>query len=288
MDPFILGLSSAALGAGANLSARLLMRRVAPRNYIPVNFMLMALMMLPGVPFFWHFAGGWSTLAILVGTVVLDTLGNFLYFRAFEINNAATASALLSLSPLFTLLLSGLAAFSAAPTWTDILAVLLIVAGIIILQREMAAGDTVSSPLQSARNGRLLAPLGAALIFGATILPIKYLLGHQLINPYTFYFLRGPMIALLAQLFFRPDYRWLTRSNLPLTIGRAAIVLAQWLLLLYALQNGNAATVKAISDASPLFVLLFGGLFLREKITRRKAAGVIGIVAGLILIVIFG
>lgn len=288
MVPFILGLASAALGAGANLSARSLMRRVAPRDYIPVNFMLMAAMMLPGVPFFWHLQGGWLTLAILAGTVLLDTLGNFLYFRAFEINNAATASALLSLSPLFTLLLSGLAAFNGAPTWTDILAVLLIVAGIIGLQREMAAGDAAADPALSGHFVRLLAPLGAALIFGATILPIKYLLSDHRINPYTFYFLRGPMIALLAQLFFKPDYRWLTRSTLPLTIGRAAIVLAQWLLLLYALQGGNPAAVKAVSDASPLFVLLFGGLFLQEKITRLKAAGVIAIVAGLVLLVILG
>jgi len=288
MIPFILGLSSAALGAGANLSARSLMRRVAPRDYIPVNFMLMAVMMLPGLPFFWHFEGGLLTLAILAGTVLLDTLGNYLYFRAFEINNAATASALLSLSPLFTLLLTGLATFGTALTWTDILAVLCIVAGVVVLQREMAAGDAISTSFQSGRYVRLLAPLGAALIFGATILPIKYLLSDQRINPYTFYFLRGPMIALLAQLFFRPNYRWLTRTTLPLTISRAAVVLAQWLLLLYALQGGNPAAIKAISDASPLFVLLFGGLFLQEKITRLKAAGVIAIVAGLVLLVILG
>ena len=96
------------------------------------------------------------------------------------------------------------------------------------------------------------------------------------------------MIALLAQIFFRPNYRWLTRTTLPLTISRAAVVLAQWLLLLYALQGGNPAAIKAISDASPLFVLLFGGLFLQEKITRLKAAGVIAIVAGLVLLVILG
>lgn len=284
MLPFVLGLSSALLGAAANLAARSLMQRVAPRDYLPVNFLLMALMMLPGLPFFWHFQGGWSTLAILGGTVLLDTLGNYLYFRAFEINSAATASTLLSLSPLFTLLLSGLAAFTPAPGWMEFLAVLLIVAGVVILQREMVAGDAAARPAGDKRLIQLLAPLGAALIFGATILPIKYLLGNRLVNPYTFYFLRGPLIALLAQLFFHSDYRWLTRSTLPLTAGRAAIVLAQWLLLLYALQGGKPATVKAISDASPLFVLLFGSLFLREKITRRKAAGVMGVVIGLALL----
>lgn len=267
--------------------ARSLMRRVSPRDYLPVNFMLMALMMLPGLPFLWHFEGGWLTCLILGGTVVLDTLGNFLYFRAFEINNAATASAILSLSPLFTLLLSGLVAFAPAPGWTDILAVLLIVAGIVILQREMVAGDAATVPTRNQHLLRMLAPLGAALIFGATILPVKYLLSNQLINPYTFYFLRGPLIALLAQLFFRSDYHWLTRSTLPMTAGRAVIVLAQWLLLLYALQGGNPAVVKTVSDSSPLFVLFFGSLFLHEKITRRKATGVISMVIGLALLALF-
>ncbi len=287
MLPFVLGLLSALLGAGANLAARSLMQRIAPRDYLPVNFLLMALMMLPGVPFLWQFKGGWLTVAILGGTVLLDTLGNYLYFRAFEINNAATASALLSLSPLLTLLLSSLVVFTPAPGWMDILAVLLIVAGIMVLQREMAARDATANQVRSTRFVGLLAPLGAALIFGATILPIKYLLSNQFLNPYTFYFLRAPLIALAAQLFFRPDYRWLTRSTLPLTAGRAVIVLAQWLLLLYALQVGNPAAVKAVSDASPLFVLLFAGLFLREKITRRKAAGVFAIVIGLALLVAF-
>jgi drug/metabolite transporter (DMT)-like permease len=288
MISYGLGLLSALLGAGANLMARSLMRKIKPRDYLSVNFGLMALMMLPGLPFLWHFQGGWLTLAILCGTVLLDTLGNFLYFRAFEINNAATASALLSLSPLFTLLLSGLVAFTPTPGWIEFLAVLFIVAGIVILQREMVAGDAAADPARNKHFIRMLAPLGAALIFGATILPVKYLLSNQLLNPYTYYFLRGPLIALLAQLFFHPDYRWLTRSTLPLTVGRAAIVLAQWLLLLYALQGGNPAVVKTVSDSSPLFVLFFGGLFLHEKITRRKAAGVMGMVIGLALLAVFG
>lgn len=286
MVPFVLGLLSALLGAGANLMARSLMRRVPPRDYLPVNFMLMALMMLPGVPFFWQFEGGWLTCLILGGTVLLDILGNFLYFRAFEMNNAATASAILSISPLFTLLLSGLVTVSPAPGWFDILAVVFIVTGVVVLQREMVTGDTGTSPTRNRNLIRMLAPLGAAMIFGATILPVKYLFSNQSINPCTFYFLHSSLTALLAQLFLRPDYRWLTRSTLPLTAGRAAVVLVQWLLLLFALQGGNPAVIKTVSGSSPLFVLFFGSLFLHEKITRRKAAGVIAMVIGLALLAV--
>lgn len=286
MIPFLLGLASALLGAAANLSARSLMRRVSPRDYLAANFALMALMMLPALPFLWQFRGGWPAAAVLGGAVLLDMLGNYLYFRAFELNNAATASALLSLGPLFSLLLSPLVAFAPRLDWRSALAVLVIVAGIVLLQRESGAENAGGHPTTSHRGSRLLAPLGAALIFGATIFPAKYLFNQHLTNPYTYYFLRSLGIAALAQLFFRPDYRWLTRPMLPLTAGRAAIVLAQWLLLLYALQGGNPAAVKAISDASPLFVLLFGGVFLREKINSHKAAGVIAIIAGLTLLAV--
>jgi drug/metabolite transporter (DMT)-like permease len=288
MLPFVLGTSSALLGAAANLSARSLMRRVTPRDYLAVNFALMAAMMLPALPFFWQMQGGWLTLALLGVTVLLDTLGNLLYFRAFELNSAATASALLALGPLFSLLLSPLVAFVPGLDWLGALAVVLIVAGVIILQQERGSEAPAGNPPPLRRRSRLLAPLGAALIFGATIFPAKYLFNQHLTNPYTYYFLRSLGIAALAQLFLKPDYRWLNRSMLPLTIGRAAIVLAQWLLLLYALQGGNPATVKAISDASPLFVLLFGNLFLREKITRRKAAGVMAVVIGLALLAASG
>lgn len=284
--PFLLGLSSAFLGAVSNLTSRSLMRRVRPWDYIPVNFLLMAAMMLPGVPFLWQFEGGWRTLLILGGTVILDTLGNYLYFRAFEINNAATASALLSLSPLFTLLLTGVAALAPMPGWQTALAVLFIVSGIVVLQHEISAGDGVANLKNHGHPAQWLAPLGAALIFGATILPASYLFKQHLTNPYTYYFLRSLLIALLAQVFFRPNYHWLIRTLLPVTLGRAAVVLAQWLLLLYALQGGDPAMVKAVSDVSPLFVLLFGSLFLQEKITHRKAAGVLGIVIGLGLLAV--
>lgn len=260
------------------------MQRVRPWDYIPVNFALMAAFMLPGLPFLWRFEATRLTLAIFGVSVLLDLLGNYLYFRAFEINSAATASALLSLSPLFTLLLSMTAAFVPAPGWQTSAAVVVIVTGIVILQHDKGANEGALTPGDGNRYVRLLAPLGAALIFGATILAANYLFRQGMTNPYTYYFLRSLSIVLLAQFFFRPDYRWLTRSILPVTLGRAVVVLAQWLLLLYALQGGNPAAVKAVSDASPLFVLLFAGVFLQEKITRRKATGVVLIVIGLVLL----
>lgn len=287
MTSLFLGLLSALLGAVANLAARSLMRRVAPRDYIPINFILMALMMLPGLPFLWQFDDGWFTIAILVGTVLLDTLGNYLYFRAFEINQAATASALLSLSPLFTLLLSLVLVFTPAPRWNDAAGVLFIVAGVVVLQREISIENSMITSVNTEHRMSLLAPLGAALIFGATILPANYLFRQQLMNPYTYYFLRGPLIAVFAHFFFHSKYHWLKRSILPATIGRASVVLVQWLLLLYALQGSNPAAVKSVSDSSPLFVLLFGSLFLQEKITRRKAAGVVAIFIGLGLLAVF-
>lgn len=284
MIPILLGLSSATLGAVSNLTARALMQRIRPWDYIPVNFTLMAIFMLPGLPFLWRFEATRATLAIFGASVLLDLLGNYLYFRAFEINSAATASGLLSLSPLFTLLLSMTAAFVPAPGWQTSAAVGIIVAGIVILQHDKGADNGRLTPGDGSRYMRLLAPLGAALIFGVTVLAATYLFKQGLTNPYTYYFLRSLSIALLVQFFFRPDYRWLTRSILPVMLGRSTVVLAQWLLLLYALQGSNPAAVKAVSDASPLFVLLFANVFLQEKITRRKAAGVIFIVMGLALL----
>ena len=82
----------------------------------------------------------------------------------------------------------------------------------------------------------------------------------------------------------RPDLKWVTSKRIFLISGRAIIVIGQWLFLLYALQIGNPALVKTVSDTSPLFVILIVFLLGKEKITVPKIIGSIAVMIGLVLI----
>ena len=51
---FGLSIFSAISGAVANISARRNVREIRARDMVSVNFLLMTLMLLPGMPWLWH------------------------------------------------------------------------------------------------------------------------------------------------------------------------------------------------------------------------------------------
>ena len=90
-------------------------------------------------------------------------------------------------------------------------------------------------------------------------------------------------MALLTGVVLRPKLGWLSRLRVVKLGGRLAFVIAQWLLLLAALQRGNPAVVKTLADTSPLFVVPLAGAVLGEKVGLRQALGATLTVAGMVL-----
>ena len=280
----LLGLLSSFFGALTNLLARQVMRFTSTRNYITLNFVLLTLMLLPFAPFFFQVRWSWQTFGLLALVALLDGAANYLYFLSFEISDAVTASSLLSLSPFFTLLLLPLAGpAQGALTARSVLGVVVIVAGIFTLNRAMqSAAPEGQRPAWQLK--KLLAPTGASFFFGASVYLIKYLFSQGLTNPYSYYLLRAAMISLMMLVLIRPDLKWVSRPALGLVTGRLALVITQWMLLLYALDYGNPAVVKAVGDTSPLFVVAISAAFLKERVTRSKLLGVACILIGLVLL----
>lgn len=278
-----LGILSAVFGAAANLSARRILTFTTTRNYIALNFGLMFLLLTPLVPFLFALPPSLPAVGLLLTAALIDAAANYLYFKAFEINDASTASALLALSPFFTLLLLPLFDLvHAAIRPGQVVGVLVIVAGVIVFSRAMPAAESRTAAYN--RIARVGFPLLAALLFGANVYLVKILFDQAWSNPFTYYYLRAPFIAAIMLLTLRPRHDWLTRPRLRLAAGRSVLVIAQWLLLLYALQLGNPAVVKAASDASPLFVVLFAGALLNEPANRQQALAAALLVAGLVLL----
>lgn len=281
----IIGLASALFGALSNVLAKFVMNFSNARDYIAVNFSIIFLLLIPFTPFFFSLQLSFSAVLLVMLASLIDGVANYFYFKSFEINDSVTASIFLSLSPLFTLLLLPLIDLEQNHfAYVDALGVLMIVFGIIVLNWDLQRGRQARS---SDKNFKaLIVPILASFLFGANIYLIKYILNQDIANPFTYYFVRAFIIVVMMVSILRPKIHWTTPKRLGIAAGRSSLVIIQWMFLLYALELGNPAMVKAVSDSSPLFVIGFVVIFLKEKITSLKVVGAMIVVAGLILLTI--
>lgn len=287
--PLLLGLTSALAAAIANVAAKVVLNLATTRDYLSLNFALLFVLLLPAAPFFFQLSPTLPAITALVAASVIDGAANYFYFRAFELTEAGTASALLSTSPLFTLLLAPLVSRwlpTQVTVWNG-LGVVITVAGIAALNLELrrSQGAVGCRPPRPPWQ-RAVFPLLTALLFGANVYLVKVILNQGYANPFTYYFVRAPIIALLTALLLRPRLGWITPRALGLMTGRAVFVIAKWLTFLVAVELGNPVIVNAVSEVTPLFVLLLALLFLKETLTRPKVGGAVLIVGGLALLAI--
>lgn len=281
MDANWMAVISAGSGGAAILLARRMMRIAPTRDLISFNFGLIFIMLLPAAPFFWQVEFSWRALVVFLLAVLLDAMGNIFYFMAFERVPAVTASAAMALSPLAALALQPLLEPGFRLSWLNIGGIGLVVTGLVLLARNGSNGAEAvkMTPIH------LVYPLLAALLFGVNVFPVRTLMANEWTNPYTYYLLRALLVALLTVLVLRPKLGWLNRLRVVKIGGRLVFVIAQWLLLLAALERGNPAVVKTLADTSPLFVLGLAGVLLGEKVGWRQGLGAALTVAGMVLAV---
>ena len=280
MDANWVAILSAGAGGIAALLARRMMRLAPTRDMISVNFGLIFLMLLPVAPFFWYFKFSWLAVVLFLLATLIDVAANIFYYLTFEKLPAVTASAVMALSPLAALALQPWLTSGFRLSLVNVLGIILVVGGLILLARGGPNGKGVE-----VKTRHLAYPLLAALLFGVNVFPVRMLIANQWTNPYSFYLLRALLIAALTGLVLRPQLGWLNGLRAVKIGGRLLFVIAQWLLLLTALEKGSPAVVKTLADTSPLFVLALSGAVLGEKVSKWQALGALLTVAGMALAV---
>lgn len=63
---------------------------------------------------------------------------------------------------------------------------------------------------------------------------------------------------------------------------------ASWLCYYYAIQNGTVSVVVPIDKMSILVTVVFSYMFLKEKISKKAAAGLVLMLAGTVLMAMIG
>ncbi|MEK7084753.1 MAG: EamA family transporter, partial [Patescibacteria group bacterium] len=82
--------------------------------------------------------------------------------------------------------------------------------------------------------------------------------------------------------FFHFPIRSITNSQYRRIFFRGLFVIFQWILLYWALTQGNSGTVITLGNITPVFVFFLSIMFLKERPTIKKLA-----TAGLVLILSF-
>jgi len=263
---------SAFFAAIANLLARTILKDLKTRDILAINFFTMGAVLLILSPFFYEFTPSTLNIGLLILISLIDTAANYFYFQTFEKTTASIASPLLSLAPGFTFVFSWVLLNEIAEPRSLILCLIILVL-VIFFSANL-------SDFRQFKKVTLWPALLSSLLFGLSAIPSKYLLDSaQAINAPTLYMFRACFIALFAVLFFKFTIQHISIRQYRTIFFRGLFVIAQWVLLYWALSQGSAGVTLTLGNITPIFVFILSVIFLREKPTLKKL-----IAAGLILV----
>ncbi|GJD97345.1 hypothetical protein OCOJLMKI_4574 [Methylobacterium iners] len=219
---------------------------------MPLNFLLMTCILTAASPIFFRFELSLHLVILIFVMAVLDTAGNYFYFKTFESTDATTAIPLLSLAPVFafpaTWLLIG-----QAESWGCALVACAITTLIISM-------SCIGNTFDKFRAKTLLPAISSSLLFGISTIPAKMILQSGDINVPTLYLLRAALIAAFAAIIFGRPQLSLKTNQIAMIVGRNLIVILQYLMLYCAFSVGSAPMSLAIASVSPVFVVLLSVL----------------------------
>jgi len=286
----LLALSGAVAQAAYSTGVKVLLRRVSPYLLAGVSF-LSASGVLLLISYFLGFpvlSGGFFT--AVAATVAINVAATILSYRALAVSDLSLCLPMLAFTPVFLLLTSFLI-LGEAPSCFGLLGILLVAAGSYLLA---AKGPGVLAPLRTlSRDAGVRMMLAVAFLYSISVNYDKVVVETS--NPV---FGSAVVLGLLGAVFLAvaalsatkvPPLRGtVPRSSLLLlpAVGLILVVEAVSVNLAYTLSI--VAYVISIKRLSIFFAVLFGGYFLREGSIGSRAAGSLVMVAGTVLIALWG
>ncbi|MFA6514138.1 MAG: EamA family transporter [Patescibacteria group bacterium] len=266
---------SAFFAAIANIMARTILKDLKAKDILAINFFTMGAVLLILSPFFYKFTPSPLNLGLLVLIALIDTVANYFYFQTFEKTSASIASPLLSLAPGFTFLFGWLLLSEPVNLRTILLCLIIL---ILVILFSVSLSD-----FRQFKKNTLWPALLSSLLFGLSAIPSKFLLDSaQAVNAPTLYMFRACFIALFSVLFFKFTIQNISIKQYRTIFFRGLFVIAQWILLYWALSKGSAGVTLTLGNITPIFVFILSIIFLKEKPTLKKL-----LAAGLVLVLSF-
>jgi len=260
----VIPIISAFLAAIAGILARVLLKDTPAKKMLAANFLIMGTTLLLLSPLFYKFIITWQSIGLIILIVVLDTLGNYFYFKTFEETEASIALPLLSLAPIVTFFF-GAIILGEYPSIIIIISALIIVTLIIAISIDW-------KKFSEFRKVTLYPALASAFLFGISAIPSKYLLSTLgATNAPTLYMFRAILIGVFALLIFENSLNKISTKTYSFIFIRGLFVIGQWILLYYAITLGNTGVAITLGNITPIFVLFLSIIFLKESFSWKKS-----------------
>ena len=226
-----------------------------------------------------------SIIYFIVAGIFSPALVRWLYFISLDRIGPSVSSSILATGPAYTAIMA-IVFLKEKITFQISLGILLIIAGIIIFERDMNNGHSIEK-----RNRRdLVFPLLAAFLFSIAVVARK--MGLNILNSpifgVTVGFVTSTLIYTVMCLVSKKlrTSISISKKDLPYFCGAGIFLTTAWLVMFYALSIGDAIIVTPLANLHPLVVLLLSYFFLGqlEKITKGILLGTCIVVSGVLLI----
>lgn len=223
----------------------------------------------------------------LLGSGLLNTAAVILYFRAISSSDISIVVPMLSFTPLFLLVTSPIM-IGEFPQPAGLVGVLLIVGGSYLLNVKAVRGGLLK-PLKALledKGARYM--LGAALIFSFTANFDKTAVTASSVPQYiislnAFIVVSISILILLTRKFSLSALKSEKRNLLMM----GALTACTFIFHMTALSMTLVAYVVSIKRSSGMISVILGGLFLKEKDIKDRAAGASIMFIGVLIIIFF-
>ena len=222
---------------------------------------------------------GGRTLLFLVLSGLATGASWLCYFKALQLGDVNKVVPIDKSSTVLTILLAAICLQEGVSLTKGIGVVLIAVGTFLMIEKKQSGGETKSAAwlwyaLGSAVFASLTAILGKVGISGVeSNLGTAIRTGVVLLMSWVMVFVTGKQGALKA----------IPKNELFFICLSGLATGGSWLCYYKALQDGPASVVVPIDKLSILVTVLFSYLVFREKLTKKSALGLAGIVAGTLL-----
>ena len=222
---------------------------------------------------------GGRTLLFLVLSGLATGASWLCYFKALQLGDVNKVVPIDTSSTVLTILLAAIFLQEGVSLTKGIGVVLIAVGTFLMIEKKQSGGETKSAAwlwyaLGSAVFASLTAILGKVGISGVeSNLGTAIRTGVVLLMSWVMVFVTGKQGALKA----------IPKNELFFICLSGLATGGSWLCYYKALQDGPASVVVPIDKLSILVTVLFSYLVFREKLTKKSALGLAGIVAGTLL-----
>jgi len=254
--------------AGSTLLEKIILRKrkISTKVFTSATFLAVVLIMLPLIFFFWKVepeALSLANISLLVLVIIFSLIANILIFYSIKGDKISSLEPARMLEPLFVILLALAFSFEFSKLFERNFHVL--------IPAFIAALALVFSHIKKHHlscNKYFLASIFGSLFFALELICSVFILDFY--NPFSFYFLRCVGVAIIAVVFFKPQFKELNKKMDFTILGIAALWVVYRVIVYYGYMQLGVVFTTLLVMLSPIFIYILAIIFLKEKPSWRN------------------